>query len=105
MDLDQFEERAAILEYDEGLSRFEAETEAARRQGFKRHEVMNAIRKRDSEQGRDHGQAAARDATHNLSRVLGASSEENRPMPERDVQAGRGGLELLALRAQRRGVL
>ncbi|WP_299355947.1 hypothetical protein [uncultured Shimia sp.] len=34
-DIDAFEERAAIAEYDGGLSRSEAETLAARAQGFK----------------------------------------------------------------------
>lgn len=33
-DIDAFEERAAIAEYDGGLSRSEAETLAARQQGF-----------------------------------------------------------------------
>ena len=34
-DIDAFEERAAIAEYDGGLSRSRAEDLAARRQGFK----------------------------------------------------------------------
>ena len=33
-DIDAFEERAAIVEYDGGLTRQEAETIAARSQGF-----------------------------------------------------------------------
>jgi hypothetical protein len=33
-DIDEFEERAAIAEYDGGLSRYQAETLAARAQGF-----------------------------------------------------------------------
>lgn len=33
-DIDEFEERAAIAEYDGGLSRYQAENLAARAQGF-----------------------------------------------------------------------
>jgi hypothetical protein len=45
IDVDQFEERAAWLEYCDGMSRFEAETEAARRQGVKRWEALQECRK------------------------------------------------------------
>ena len=38
-DIDWFEERAAIAEYDGGLSRSEAEDLAARAQGFKNAEA------------------------------------------------------------------
>lgn len=34
-DIDAFEERAAIMQYDGGLSRSRAEDEAARTQGFR----------------------------------------------------------------------
>ena len=34
-DIEGFEERAAILQYDGGLSRFEAEDAAAQAQGFR----------------------------------------------------------------------
>ena len=34
-DIDAFEERAAIMEYDGGLSRSEAENRAAQAQGFR----------------------------------------------------------------------
>ena len=34
-DIDAFEERAAIMEYDGGLSRLEAENRAAQAQGFR----------------------------------------------------------------------
>jgi hypothetical protein len=48
-------------------------------------------------------QRSARDgnAADGMSGVLPAAEEEARPMPVGDVQAGRGGLELLALRAHR----
>lgn len=51
--IDDFEERAAILEFDCGMRRFEAETKAARMQGRDRWEVMNAIRQRNTERQRD----------------------------------------------------
>ena len=34
-DIDAFEERAALMEYEGGLSRLKAEDEAARAQGFR----------------------------------------------------------------------
>ncbi len=44
-DVDAFEERAAIVEYDGGLSRFRAETAAAAAQGVSRHEAIEASRR------------------------------------------------------------
>lgn len=43
MDLDAFVERAAIKEYCGGMSRFQAETEAAEAQGFKRWEAIKMM--------------------------------------------------------------
>lgn len=43
IDVEAWEERAAIQEYDGGLSRFQAETEAARAQGLSRWEAIGAI--------------------------------------------------------------
>lgn len=43
-DRDAFEERAAIMEFDGGLSRFKAETLAAGLQGLTRWNVMKEIR-------------------------------------------------------------
>lgn len=40
LDVDAFEERAAIVEYEGGLSRFEAETQAAKEQGLERWEAL-----------------------------------------------------------------
>ena len=97
MDLEAFEERAAIMEFDGGLSRFEAETLAAQAQGYQRHEVMNEIRKRNSEQARHHGSSAGRVAADAMPRVQPWQAQEGGPVSERDVQAGRAGLALLAL--------
>jgi len=52
-DIDAFEERAAIMEFDGGLTRFKAETLAAETQGKKRWEVINEIRNRDTARQRD----------------------------------------------------
>lgn len=98
IDRDQFEQTAAWLEYCDGMSRFEAETEAARRQGYKRHEVINANGIRNSEGGRHSGQTATRKPADNLSRVQSTSAQEIRSMLIGFVLAGWGGLELLALR-------
>jgi hypothetical protein len=41
-DVDRFLERAAIMEFDGGLSRYQAETEAAKAQGVPRWQAMKA---------------------------------------------------------------
>ncbi|WP_422028133.1 hypothetical protein [Roseovarius sp.] len=99
LDIDQYENTAAWLEYCDGMSRFQAETEAARRQGYQRWEAVNEIRKRHSEGQRDRGQAAGGNAAHDLPGMQPATKEETRPVSERDVQGGRDRLALLALRA------
>ena len=101
LDLDEFEERAAIMEFDGGMSRFEAETQAAKAQGYSRHEVMHEIRKRDSEKARHIGSAGSGHSANNLPGVQPTPAQEARSMPQRDVQAGRAGLDVLALRMER----
>lgn len=100
IDIDQWDERSATLEFDEGMTRFAAETEAASRQGVKRHEVLNAIRQRNSEQARDHGSAVERDIPNDLPGVQCAASEQDRPLLERDVPAGRDRRVLSPLRLE-----
>lgn len=104
-DMDQFENTAAWLEHCDGMSKFSAETEAARRQGMKRFEVMNENSKRDIGGCRNIGSIPERKPADNLSRVQPVSEKENGPVPKRDVSAGRDSLALLALLEQRRGVL
>lgn len=100
VNLDEFEERSAIMEFDGGLSRFDAETRAARAQGFKRHEVLDAIRNRDLALGGDNRPAVdGQRGSHDVPGMQRAAEEENRSMPERDAQAGRDRVVLLALRA------
>lgn len=96
--LDAWEERSAIMEFDGGLSRFDAETQAARAQGVERHA---AIRFRNSQRGGDNRpEAAKRDRADNMSRVQrGAqTAQSENTMPERHRQVGRGGLALPSLR-------
>jgi hypothetical protein len=75
-DLDAFEERAAIMEFDGGMSRFNAETMAAKRQGFQRREVMDAIGKRNSAPARDQREAVERERHDNLPGVQPAPKKE-----------------------------
>lgn len=85
MDIEAFEERAAIMEFDGGLSRFQAETKAAEAQGYRRWEVLNAIRDRNSQQARNHGSAPAWDAANDLPGLQSQSAQEGRPLPERQL--------------------
>ena len=87
IDLDQFEERAAIMEFDGGLSRFQAETRAAQSQGRQRREVMDEIHRRNLARQRDQREANQRDDGDALPRVQRASEKEARPVSQRDVQA------------------
>lgn len=109
-DFDQYETTAAWLQYCDGMTRFQAETEAARRQGMTRwqmnREAANEKRERDSQRGGDNRQAMGgqRSADHMPGMQRGAA-QEGRPMPERDAQAGRAGVALLALQPGGRGVL
>lgn len=63
-DADAFSERAAILEYDAGFSRFEAETLAAKYQGVSRLEAINAERSGNSAE-RGHNRPVARQSRQN----------------------------------------
>ena len=102
-DRDAFEERAAIAEFDGGLSRFEAETLAAKAQGLTRWQALEEIKdedgKRNLARGGDHGSAAIGNGSHDLPRVQRATAEQNGAMPERVVPAGwdRGVLPSLQL--------
>jgi|GEM_PF-2300553 len=102
-DLEQFDSTAAWLEFCDGMSRFQAETEAARRQGLTRWEMMevsrNAERGGNSERGGDNGSSLAGQQRQNdMPGVQPHKAQEGRSVPERDAQGGRAGLELLALR-------
>lgn len=101
-DIDQFEERAAIVQFDGGKGRFAAETVAASEQGMERWramEIINAERIGHSTGGRDWSAAVdGKRGADDLPGMQRGAEEKNRSMPERDAQAGRDGLALLALR-------
>jgi len=88
IDVEAFEERAAIMEFDGGLSRFKAETLAAEAQGAKRHEVINEIRKRNSERQRNRNSTL--DRKQRQDHVPGLQrdqAQEARSVSERNPQA------------------
>lgn len=87
MDWDQFDERVAICMVDGGLNQFDAETVAARDQGKERWEVKNEITRRNTEHARHHRAVYERDAADHMPGVQPKPTKEERPMPERHVQA------------------
>lgn len=109
LDLEAFVERAAIMEFDGGLTRFQAETEAARAQGVTRWQALEGLKHANgighSGKGGNIGSAAIRHGSDDLPRVQRHPQEQDRPMPERVVPAGRGGVEMLALQLSRGGAL
>lgn len=76
IDIDAWEERAAIMEFDAGMSRFQAETEAAKAQGATRWEVIDAIRKRDIAKARDNREAAIRNGAGALPTVQRSTEKQ-----------------------------
>ena len=80
-DLELFEERAAIMEFDGGLSRYKAEAEAARLQDLERWQVIEYVKNGTLEQIRDHSASLAQRAGQdNLPTVQHVQAQENRPM-------------------------
>ncbi len=101
-----FAERAAIMEFDGGLSRWEAETQAAKVQGLTRWEAMNhAKRIGDTAPARHNRQAVERNDKGNMPAMQPASAQQVRHLPERDVRAGVGAVELSPLRMARGAAL
>lgn len=88
IDVDQFENTAAWLQYCDGMSQFQAETEAARRQGALRKEALQHVEnsKRDTKGQRHHNAPNARHDKDNMPSVQSHATEQERPLPERDVQ-------------------
>jgi hypothetical protein len=86
-DFDQFEERSAIMEFDGGMTRFEAETVAAKAQGLQRWEALrHADSKRNPAPERDHRPAPAGQPANDLPGVQRGPEEQTRPVSERRVQ-------------------
>jgi len=89
IDIEEWEERAAIMEFDGGMSRFEAETKAAEMRGRQRWEFVSAIRERDTAgDGAGARQVAGQQRKDNLPRVQRQQAQEERSVPQRDAQAG-----------------
>lgn len=88
IDVDQFENAAAWLQYCDGMSQFQAETEAARRQGVLRKEALQDVKnsKRDTQGQRHSNPADARHNPHNMPAMQPYPQQQERPMPKRDVQ-------------------
>lgn len=90
-DVDEFEERAAIMEFDGGMTRFAAETQAARRQGVSRWQAMREVRDAKS-LGNSDGEwnssaKGKRDVSDNVPGMQRGASKRKGPMPERHRQA------------------
>lgn len=67
--------------------------------------VDHAKRSGNFGKGRNYGQAVARHGSHDLPTVQPYPQEQGRHMPVGDFHAGRGGVALLALFEQGRGLL
>ena len=108
IDVDLFLERSAIMEFEGGLSRYQAETEAAKAQGVLRWQALKAVQDANiggnPRLGGDRGQAHVRHGSGDLPRMQPTQAEQDGPVSERDVHAGRGGVVLPSLRAQGRRV-
>lgn len=91
------------MEFDGGLSRFEAETQAAKAQGLSRWQAKEAIKNEDGKRnpaiGGDRGAAHVRHGQDDMPRVQPAAAEQGGPVPVGVVSAGRRGVDVLALRA------
>lgn len=108
LDLEAFAERVAIMEFEGGMTRFQAETEAARAQGVTRWQALEGLKHANgighSGQGGNIGQTAFRHGSDNLPGMQPDAKEQVGPVPERHIHAGRRGLEMLALPVSRGGV-
>lgn len=112
-DIDAFEERAAIREFCGGATRFEAETKAAQDQGVARWQALQFVKEASNANGSGHSfggghpaaEMAGQRGTDDLPAMQRRSDKEDRPLPEHHAQAGRAGVELLALQLHGRGVL
>lgn len=108
MDVDLFLERAAIMEFEGGLSRYQAETEAAKAQGVARWQALKAVQDANiggnPSLGGDRGQAHVRHGSGDLSRVQPTQAEQDGSVSQRDVHDGRRGGLLSPLRMEVRRV-
>ena len=87
IDVDQFENTAAWLEHCDGMTRFQAETEAARRQGVLRKEAMQDVKNSERDtQGQRHNNAPDEwNNSHDMPAMQSHTAQQERPLPKRDV--------------------
>ena len=109
-DVDAWAERSAIMQYDGGMTRFAAETAAAKAQGLARWQAIKEVENANGDGNPSVGgdRAAAVDGQRGAVSVPGmqpAPEEKNRSMSERVAQAGWAGVVLLALFVQGSWVL
>ena len=108
IDVDLFLERSAIMEFEGGLSRYQAETEAAKAQGVLRWQALKAVQDANiggnPRVGGDRGQAHVRHGSGDLSRMQSTQAEQDGSVSERDLHDGRRGGLLSPLRMEVRGV-
>jgi len=112
-DVDQFEERAAICEFDGCMSRFDAETLAAREQGLARWQAVKIAKEARDAQRDGHSAGSGHFAPtvareqrqDDLSIMQRASEEKDRPVSERQQAFGRPGVVLPSLRNERGGAV
>ena len=80
IDVDAFLERCAILEFEAGLSRYQAECSAARMQDCSRWEAMKAVsdakRMGNSAKARDIGQADERHGSDHMPGMQSPSEKQ-----------------------------
>ena len=92
-DVDAWAERSAIMEFDGGMTRFAAETAAAKAQGLARWQAIKEVENANGN-GNPGGHGHSPDAVDggrnadDMPRVQRQPEEENRPMPERQPEAG-----------------
>jgi hypothetical protein len=83
LDREAFEERAAIMEYDAGMTRFQAETRAAKAQGMTRWEAIGNVAGRLVERARDQRALAWQSRQDHVPGMQPHATQEARPVPER----------------------
>ena len=82
-DIEAYEERAAIMEFDGGMTRFQAEVKAAQAQGLSRWEAIGAISRRLLERERHQRSMAGQSRENDMPGMQRGAKEEARPMPKR----------------------
>ena len=88
MDIDAFIERSAIMEYDGGMSRFQAETAAAKAQGLTRWQALEAVKNAERSgyfaSARDYATPHVGNGADNLPAMQPASAQQGGSVLKRD---------------------